>query len=119
MTIKTTYHQTPTIKEFLNFGKQALEQLEVFSKNEFKYREEIELLATQFTSNISYVFESISMRLEKENFKQLQDFIKELQDLDFENRYWTFVIENFKKSFDIIKKYGKDEDLLILSPITA
>lgn len=112
--MKINYIKTPTIKEFLKVGKQALEQLEVCSKNEFKYKEEVELLATKFTSNISYVFESISMRLEKENFKKLQDFIKELKSLNFESEYWANIIENFKRSFSIIERYGKDEDLLIL-----
>ena len=112
--MKINYIKTPTIKEFLKAGKEALKQLEVYSKNEFRYKEEVELLATQFTSNISYVFESISMRLEKENFKKLQDFIKELKSLNFESEYWVNIIENFKRSFSIIERYGKDEDLLIL-----
>ena len=48
------------------------------------------------------------------NFKKLQDFIKELKSLNFESEYWANIIENFKRSFSIIERYGKDEDLLIL-----
>lgn len=117
--MKTKHITTPTIKDFLHVGNQALKQLELFSKNEFKYKEEVEFLTNQFSSNISHVFESINMRLDKEDKIKLQYFVEELKSLNFKSEYWVDIIENFKKCFSIIEKYGEDKDLLTLEKFKA
>lgn len=110
------YIQTKTIKEFVELGNKVLVQFKKFNTNEFKYKNELEHISTELSEKLSYVLESISMRLHDKDIVTCRIFIKELKETDkFNLDYYSDAEKFFEECLGLIKKYGKDEDLLILT----